>query len=91
MDFAPTPDQVQLRKAVRSFAESEIKPHVLAWDEEQIFPLAVVKQLGQLGYLGSIFPEELGGAELGYAEYAIIVEELGRVDPSVGLIVAAHT
>ncbi len=91
MNFDPTPDQIQLRKAVRDFAETEIKPHVLAWDEDQIFPLAVVKQLGQLGYLGSIFPEDLGGAELGYAEYAIIVEELGRVDPSVGLIVAAHT
>ena len=91
MNFDPTPEQVQLRKAVRDFSEREIKPHVLAWDEEQIFPLAVVKQLGQLGYLGSIFPEDLGGAELGYAEYSIIVEELSRVDPSVGLIVAAHT
>ncbi len=65
MNFDPTPDQVQLRKAVRDFAESEIKPHVLAWDEEQTFPLAVVKQLGQLGYLGSIFPEDLGGADMG--------------------------
>lgn len=86
-----TSEQVQLRKAVRDFAESEIRPHVLAWDEAQTFPLDLVKQLGQLGYLGSIFPEDLGGSGLGYAEYALIVEELGRVDPSVGLIVAAHT
>ena len=91
MTFDLTPEQVQLRKAVRDFAESEIRPHVLAWDEAQTFPLDLVKQLGQLGYLGSIFPEDLGGSGLGYAEYALIVEELGRVDPSVGLIVAAHT
>ncbi len=60
------------------------------WDEEQIFPLDVIKKAGALGFMGAIFPEELGGAGLGYIEYAIIVEELARVDPSVGLIVAAH-
>lgn len=91
MDFAFTSDQIQLRKAVREFAEAEIGPHVLEWDENQIFPLATVKKLGQLGYLGSIFPEDLGGAGLGYIDYSILIEELGRVDPSVGLIVAAHT
>src|SRR5579862_1753383 len=90
MEFDYTPEQIHLRKTVREFAESEIKPHVLEWDEEQIFPLEAIKHAGKLGLLGAIFPEELGGAGLGYIEYAIIIEELSRVDPSVGLIVAAH-
>jgi alkylation response protein AidB-like acyl-CoA dehydrogenase len=90
MDFAFTEEQVQLRKQVREFAQAEIAPHVLEWDEEQIFPVDVIKQCGQLGYLGAIFPEELGGSGLGYIEYSIIIEELARVDGSVGLIVAAH-
>jgi alkylation response protein AidB-like acyl-CoA dehydrogenase len=91
LDFESTPVQVQLRKSVREFADAEIAPHVLEWDEEQIFPLEVIKNAGSLGYLGAIFPENLGGAGLSYIEYAIIIEELARVDPSVGLIVAAHT
>jgi alkylation response protein AidB-like acyl-CoA dehydrogenase len=91
MDFEYTPDQVQLRREVRDFATREILPHVMEWDEAQTFPLAVVKQLGQLGYMGSIFPEQYGGAGLGYVEYSIIIEELSRVDASVGIIVAAHT
>ena len=91
MEFEFTPEQIQLRKAVREFAEAEIAPHVMEWDEAQTFPLEVVKKLGELGYLGAVFPEELGGAGLGYIEYAIILEELSRVDGSVGIIVAAHT
>ncbi len=90
MEFEYTQEQIELRKHVREFAETEIGPHVLEWDEAQTFPLAVVKKLGQLGYMGAIFPEELGGAGLGYIEYSIIIEELSRVDGSVGLIVAAH-
>ncbi len=91
MDFEYTPEQNQLRKAVREFAEAEIAPHVTEWDEGQIFPLEVIRKLGTLGYMGSVFPEELGGAGLGYIEYSIIIEELSRVDGSVGIIVAAHT
>src|SRR5258708_40353184 len=90
MDFAYTKEQVQLRKSVREFAEAEIGPHVLDWDENQTFPLEAIKHAGKLGLMGAIFPEELGGAGLGYIDYAIIIEELSRVDPSVGLIVAAH-
>ena len=90
MQFDFTTEQIQLRKTVREFAEAEIAPHVLEWDEEQIFPLEAIKHAGRLGFLGAIFPEELGGAALGYIEYSIIIEELARVDPSVGLIVAAH-
>jgi alkylation response protein AidB-like acyl-CoA dehydrogenase len=91
VDFDYTPEQIQLRREVREFAAAEIAPHVMEWDENQTFPLAVIKKLGQLGYMGSIFPEEYGGAGLGYIEYSIIIEELSRVDGSVGIIVAAHT
>jgi alkylation response protein AidB-like acyl-CoA dehydrogenase len=91
VDFDYTPEQVQLRREVREFATAEIAPHVMEWDENQTFPLEVVKKLGKLGYLGAIFPEEYGGAGLGYVEYSILIEELSRVDGSVGIIVAAHT
>jgi alkylation response protein AidB-like acyl-CoA dehydrogenase len=91
MDFEYTPEQVHLRKSVREFAEAEIAPHVMEWDEDQIFPAEVIRKLGKLGYMGAIFPEDLGGGGLGYIEYSIIIEELSRVDGSVGIILAAHT
>ncbi len=91
MDFEYTPEQIQLRKSVREFAEAEIAPHVMEWDEDQIFPMEVIRKLGKLGYMGAIFPEDLGAAGLGYVEYSIIIEELSRVDGSVGIILAAHT
>jgi alkylation response protein AidB-like acyl-CoA dehydrogenase len=90
MDFDYSPEQIQLRKTVREFATAEIGPHVSEWDEEQTFPLEAVKKAGELGLLGAIFPEEFGGAAMGYIDYAIVVEELARVDPSFALIVAAH-
>lgn len=90
MDFAVEEEEASLRKQVREFAEAEIRPHVLEWDEGQQFPAEAVRLCGQLGYLGAIFPEELGGSGLSYIQYAILIEELARVDPSVGLIVAAH-
>ncbi|HXL23076.1 MAG TPA: acyl-CoA dehydrogenase [Candidatus Dormibacteraeota bacterium] len=90
MDFALTPEQQQLRKTVRAFAEGEIAPHVMEWDEASHFPLEIIPKLGEMGLLGVIFPEEYGGAGLGYIEYVIAVEELSRVDGSVGIIVAAH-
>lgn len=91
MDFGFTSEQLQLRRSIRAFAEAEIAPHVLEWDETQTFPADVVSKLAAMGCLGSIFPEEYGGAGLSYIDYSIIVEELARVDPSVALIVAAHT
>jgi alkylation response protein AidB-like acyl-CoA dehydrogenase len=91
VDFQYTAEQIQLRRSVREFAEAEILPHVMEWDEAQTFPLETIRKLGELGYMGSIFPEELGGAGLGYVEYSIIIEELSRVDGSVGIILAAHT
>src|SRR2546430_3157798 len=90
MDFSLTDNQKQIRDMVREFAESEIKPHVMEWDEAQSFPLASVKKLGELGMLGAIFPEEYGGAGLSYIDYVNIIEELAVVDSGVGLTVAAH-
>ena len=90
MEFAFTEDQQQLRKSVREFAEGEIAPHVMEWDEASHFPIEILPKLAEMGLLGVIFPEEYGGAGLGYIEYALVIEELARVDGSVGLIVAAH-
>jgi len=90
MTFGLTEEQEALRKEVRTFAEREIAPHVNAWDEASDFPQEVVKQMGAMGLMGMIFPEELGGAGLGYVEYVLAVEELSRVDGSVGIIVASH-
>ena len=91
MDFQLNDEQQHLRKSVREFAEREIAPNVLKWDEASEFPLATIKELGKLGLLGTIFPAEYGGAGMGYVEYVIAIEELSRVDGSVGIIVAAHT
>ncbi|MBV9436197.1 MAG: acyl-CoA dehydrogenase [Acidobacteria bacterium] len=90
MNFQFTDEQEQLRRSVREFAESEIRPHVLEWDEKSEFPLDVVKQLGKMGLMGVVIPAEYGGAGLGYVDYVLGVEELSRVDGSVGIIVAAH-
>lgn len=91
MDFTLTDEQEQLRRSVREFAETEIRPHVMEWDEPAKFPKEILPKLAELGYLGVIFPEKYGGAGMGYVEYAILIEELSRVDGSVGIIVAAHT
>jgi len=88
--FGLTEEQKQLQSSVRAFAEGEIAPHVSEWDEKSEFPHEVVKKLGEMGLLGVIFPEALGGAGMGYVEYVLAIEELSRVDGSVGIIVAAH-
>ena len=90
MDFELNQEQKMLKKMVRDFAEKEIKPHVMEWDEAQIFPKDLFHKMGELGFLGVVIPEEYGGAGYGYVEYAIIVEELSRIDGSIGLGVAAH-
>lgn len=82
--------QEQLRREIRGFAEKEIRPHVAEWDETSEFPQEIVKQLGEMGLMGVIFPEQLGGAGMGYVEYVLAIEELSRVDGSVGIIVASH-
>ena len=90
MDFT-LPEHVEaLREEVRRFAQKEIRPHVMEWDEARAFPGEVIRQLGEMGMMGILFPEQYGGAGMGYLEYAVLVEELARVDGSVALSVAAH-
>jgi len=90
VDFQFTDEQQQLRRSVREFAEGEIAPHVMVWDEASRFPIEIIPKLAEMGLLGIIFPEKYGGAGLGYIEYVIAIEELSRVDGSVGIIIAAH-
>jgi alkylation response protein AidB-like acyl-CoA dehydrogenase len=90
VEFTLTEEQELLRRSVRAFAESEIGPHVMRFDEAQEFPRALVAKAAAQGYYGVLFPEELGGAGLGYVEYVIVVEELSRVDGSIGISAAAH-
>jgi alkylation response protein AidB-like acyl-CoA dehydrogenase len=90
MDLRPTSDQQFLRRTVREFAETEIRPHVMEWDEAQAFPASLLPKLAALGLMGIQFPEEYGGAGLSAVEYCICIEELARVDPSIALSVAAH-
>ena len=90
MEFELNEEQQQIKMSVREFAEAEIAPHVLEWDETQHFPVELLPKLAELGLMGVIFPEEYGGAGMGYVEYATIIEELSRVDGSVGISVAAH-
>ena len=85
-----TENQILIRDTIRDFAQNKIKPKVMEWDEAQTFPIEIFKELGELGFMGIIFPEEYGGAGLGYVEFVIIIEELGIVDPSISLSVAAH-
>jgi alkylation response protein AidB-like acyl-CoA dehydrogenase len=90
MDFDLNQEQRQVKESVREFAEGEIRPHVREWDEKQHFPVELLPKLAELGLMGVIFPEQYGGAGMGYVEYVAIIEELSRVDGSVGISVAAH-
>src|SRR5947208_4248838 len=90
MDFRPTEEQVLLRRSVREFAETEMRPHVREWDEAQHFPIELVPKLAALGLFGIQFPETYGGAAMSSVDYCICIEELARVDPAVALSVAAH-
>jgi alkylation response protein AidB-like acyl-CoA dehydrogenase len=90
MEFSLTDEQQQLRRTVREFADAEIASHVMEWDEASRFPSEIIPKLAEMGFLGVIFPENYGGSGMGYLEYALIIEELSRVDGSVGIIVAAH-
>jgi len=90
MGFDLTDEQLQVKRSVREFAEAEIKPHVMEWDEAQRLPREIFTKMGELGLMGVLFPEEYGGAGMGYVEYATVIEEIARVDGSVGLSLAAH-
>jgi alkylation response protein AidB-like acyl-CoA dehydrogenase len=90
MNFRPTEEQELLRRSVREFAETEIRPHVREWDQDQHFPIELMPKLAALGLLGIQFPEQYGGAGMSPIDYCICIEELSRVDPGVALSVAAH-
>jgi len=90
MDFSPSAESGEIRRTIREFAEREIRPHVMEWDEQESLPRGILSRLAALGVLGALIPAEYGGAGLGYEEYVGIVEELSRVDGSVGISVAAH-
>lgn len=90
MDFELNEDQQQIKQTIREFAEAELAPHVSEWDEAQHFPVELRPKFAELGIMGVLVPEEYGGAGMGYIEYATIIEELSRVDPSIGLAIAAH-
>src|SRR5438128_10020992 len=90
MDFTLSEEQQLLRRSIREFAETEIQPHIMEWDEAQQFPSELLPKLASLGLMGIQFSEEYGGAGMSAVDYCICIEELARVDPSVALSVAAH-
>ncbi len=90
MNFETSEITQQVARTARDFAQQHIKPHVMKWDESQEFPVHIFKELGQLGMMGVLVPEEYGGAGLSYFEYKTIIEEIASVCGSIGLSVAAH-
>lgn len=90
MDFNYNENQKLISEMIRSFSEKEIVPFMKDWDDNQTFPVAVFKKLGELGLMGVLVPQEYGGSGFGYAEYVTAIEELAKVDPSIGLSMAAH-
>lgn len=90
MNFGYNETQSMIAQSIRDFAEQHIRPNIMEWDEAQTFPVPLFKQLGEMGFMGVLVPEELGGSGLGYHEYITVIEEISKVDPSIGLSVAAH-
>ena len=90
MDFRLSEEQELLRRTVREFAEAEMRPHVMEWDEAQHFPMDLLPKLASLGLMGIQFPEEYGGSAMSAVDYCICIEELARVCPAIALSVAAH-
>lgn len=90
MDFNLSEQELAVQKLARDFAQNEIAPYIMKFDESQEFPMEIARKMGEMGFLGIIFPEEYGGADFSTVEYALIVEEISKVDPSMGLTIAAH-
>ena len=90
MNFITEEITQQIGEAARKFAERYIRPHVMEWDESQTFPKEVLQEMGKLGIMGVLVPEEYGGAGLSYFEYKVVIEEIAKVCGSIGLSVAAH-
>ncbi|PAM95652.1 acyl-CoA dehydrogenase [Flavobacterium sp. IR1] len=90
MNFNSNETQLMIAQSIKEFADKNIRPHIMEWDEAQIFPVDLFKKIGEMGFMGVLVPEEYGGSGLGYHEYITVVEEISKVDPSIGLSVAAH-
>lgn len=90
MNFDYNETQLMIAQSIKDFAEKNIRLNIMEWDEAQTFPIPLFKKLGEMGFMGVLVPEEYGGSGLGYHEYITVVEEISRVDPSIGLSVAAH-
>lgn len=90
IDFSMTETQKMIADSVRDFAEQNMRPFIMEWDEAQHFPVDLMKKLGEMGLMGVLVPEQYGGAGLGYFEYVTAITELGKVDPSIALSMAAH-
>jgi alkylation response protein AidB-like acyl-CoA dehydrogenase len=90
MNFQFSEEQELIAASARDFAEQYIRPYIMEWDESQHFPKDVLQKAGEMGFMGIFIPEEYGGSGLGYHEYAAIIEEIAKVDPSIGLSIAAH-
>jgi alkylation response protein AidB-like acyl-CoA dehydrogenase len=91
LDFSLSEEQQLLRRTVREFAEAELRPHVREWDDKQAFPREVFDKLGELGLMGVVWPAEYGGSALSMLDYALVMEELAKVDAGVALSLAAHS
>lgn len=90
MDFTQTETQTEITNMIRDFAEKEIKPHFMEWDEQQIFPIDLFHKMGKLGLMGVLVPEEYGGSGLTYFEYVTVISEISKVCGAIGLSIAAH-
>ncbi|MFL2626573.1 MAG: acyl-CoA dehydrogenase family protein [Flavobacteriaceae bacterium] len=90
MDFQFSEEQKMISNSAKDFAEQYIRPHIMKWDESQYFPREILEKAGEMGFMGIFIPEEYGGSGLGYHEYVSIIEEISKVDPSIGLSIAAH-
>ena len=90
MNYEITETQQMIAAAIKEFAEREIRPYMMDWDETQFFPIELFKKLGELGLMGVLVPEEYGGSGLNYHDYIRIIEEISKIDSSIGLSVAAH-
>lgn len=90
MDFNYTDREKEIQKLAHDYAQNRIAPVALKYDEVQEFPWDIIKEIGEMGFLGVTFPEKYGGANFSAMEFSIIVEEISKADPSVGLTVAAH-
>ncbi|NCP46652.1 MAG: acyl-CoA dehydrogenase, partial [Flavobacteriales bacterium] len=90
MNFEYTENQRMIADMIKNFAEKEIRPNIMKWDETQEFPVEVFKKLGELGLMGAVVPQEYGGSGMTYNEYVVVVSEISKVCGSIGLSVAAH-